>query len=283
MIGTSTAEYVFIRICIILLRAVTPLSILYWLARFLHPGALHVPVILDVWTAAEVAFYVLFYIPRKRHLQKAAIHPPPPTLQQRRELFSRCSANIPDYERYLRGWFMGAPLSEIKRENLREFLSWAFLNTADLHAMSGDEFDEYIHDAEEQLGRKIESGKGSAKCLRLTLDRVIMSHRCLIWYLVRTPLVVLKCGTRSYLAGCLCRRYNSIRPSVLLWVRLPSNSSPALVLRTPPSPAQSSRKIDFAIKNNYVLAPTTHIKDEAPNPLSSWHWYWSISIRGLLV
>lgn len=283
MIGTSTAEYIFIRICILLLRAVTPLSLLYWLARFLHLGAFHVPVILDVWTASEVAFYVLFYIPRKRHLQKAAIHPPPLTRQQRGELFGRCSANIPDYERYLRGWFMGAPLSEIKRENLREFLSWAFLNTADLHAMSGDEFDEYIHAIEEQLGRKIESGKGNANCLRLSLDKVLMSHRCLIWYLVRTLLVVLGCGIRSYLADCLCGRCNNIRPSVILRVRLSSDSSPPLVLRATASSAKSARKIDFAIRNNYLLAPTTHGKEEAPNPLSSWYWYWSTPIRGLLI
>ncbi|KKY15260.1 putative transcription initiation protein spt5 [Diplodia seriata] len=183
MIGTSTAEYVFIRACILGLRSITPLCFVYCLARSLLHVTFPKHVIVDLWAAAEVAFYLLFYIPRKRQLQSAAIHPPPPTREQRTRLFNRCSEHVPDFERYLRGWFMGAPSSEIKRENIREFLSWAFLDTADAHALGGDEFDGYMRDIEARLGRKVESGRGQARCLRLTLDKVRMTHRSLVWYL----------------------------------------------------------------------------------------------------
>ncbi|KAL0253398.1 hypothetical protein SLS55_010377 [Diplodia seriata] len=183
MIGTSTAEYVFIRACILGLRSITPLCFVYCLARSLLHVTFPTHVIVDLWAAAEVAFYLLFYIPRKRQLQSAAIHPPPPTREQRTRLFNRCSEHVPDFERYLRGWFMGAPSSEIKRENIREFLSWAFLDTADAHALGGDEFDGYMRDIEARLGRKVESGRGQARCLRLTIDKVRMTHRSLVWYL----------------------------------------------------------------------------------------------------
>ncbi|KAL1622677.1 hypothetical protein SLS56_008602 [Neofusicoccum ribis] len=184
MIGTSTSEYLFIRACVFFLRAITPLCLLYWVARFVRPAACRAPVIIDRWTASEALFYLLFYVPRKYHLlQRAALHPPALSRDKRWRLFERCSTNIPDYERYLRGWFNDAPLSEIKRENVKEFLTWAFLNTGDVGEMSDDEFEGYIRDIEKRLGSEIETGRGNAKCLRLSLDKVSVSHRSLIWYL----------------------------------------------------------------------------------------------------
>ncbi|KAH7009052.1 hypothetical protein B0J12DRAFT_691966 [Macrophomina phaseolina] len=183
MIGTSTSEYVFIRACVFFLSSITPLCVLYCLTRFLRPAGFHAPVILEIWTAAEAIFYFIFYIPRERHLQKAMTYHSTLSRQQRWLLFDRCSASIPDYERYLKGWFMGAPLSEIKRDNLKEFLTWAFLNSGDVNEMDEEEFEEYIGDVEKRLGREIESGRGNARCLRLSVDKVEMSHRSLFWYL----------------------------------------------------------------------------------------------------
>lgn len=170
------------RTCIIGLRAITPISILYCAVRFLHLVDYRAPVILELWAISETLFYLLFYIPRKRQLQEPAVHPPLPSREQRRLLFQKCSSNVPDHARYLRGWFMGAPLSEIKRDNLKEFLAWAFFNTGDVNAIDPDELDEYVGDVEKSLGREIDSGRGNARCLRLTLDKVDMSHRSLVWY-----------------------------------------------------------------------------------------------------
>ncbi|KAF5680537.1 hypothetical protein FDENT_8359 [Fusarium denticulatum] len=46
-----------------------------------------------------------------------------------------------------------------------------------------DELEEYIEQLEELLGRKLEPGRGDAKCLRMTLDKVEMLHRSLTWYM----------------------------------------------------------------------------------------------------
>ncbi|EKG16028.1 hypothetical protein MPH_06722 [Macrophomina phaseolina MS6] len=186
MIGTSTREYIFIRACIFLLRAITPACISYCALRFLSPARLRAPVALELWAACETLFFFFFYIPRKQHLQAAAVHPPLASRKERRLLFDRCSSNIPDHARYLRGWFMGAPLSEIKRDNLNEFLAWAFFNTGHVNTIDPDELDEYIREIEKQLGREVEPGRGNARCVRLTIDKVDMSHRSLLWYMVST-------------------------------------------------------------------------------------------------
>ena len=79
---------------------------------------------------------------------------------------------------------MDAPASEIKWENVKEFFRWAFLNTGVPNTVDDEELDEYVGEMEKLLGRKIEPGRGNAKCLRLTLEKVDMLHWSLTWYLV---------------------------------------------------------------------------------------------------
>lgn len=79
---------------------------------------------------------------------------------------------------------MDAPASEIKWENVKEFFRWAFLNTRVPNTVDDEELDEYVKEMEKLLGRRIEPGRGNAKCLRLTLENVDMLHRSLTWYLV---------------------------------------------------------------------------------------------------
>lgn len=77
-------------------------------------------------------------------------------------------------------------MKEIKRENVKEFFIWAFFNRGGPPGDDDDELDEYISATEEILGRPFEPGRGKAKSLRLTIDRVDMLHRSLAWYLVRS-------------------------------------------------------------------------------------------------
>lgn len=95
--------------------------------------------------------------------------------------------NIADPEAYLQKWFLGAPLSEIKRENVKEFFLWAFFNRGGPPGDDDEELEDYVFATEKLLGKPIEEGRGNAKCLRLTLDRVDMLHRSLVWYIVRPP------------------------------------------------------------------------------------------------
>ncbi|RSL89251.1 hypothetical protein CEP52_014962 [Fusarium oligoseptatum] len=110
-------------------------------------------------------------------------HPVPPCRADRRKLFLQCHNNVPDPAQYLRKWFRGAPASEIKRDNVKDFFRWAFLNTGEHDPVYDEELEEYTQEMERLLGRKLELGRGNAKCLRLTLDKVEMLHRSLTWYL----------------------------------------------------------------------------------------------------
>ncbi|KAK7229619.1 hypothetical protein V2G26_001789 [Clonostachys chloroleuca] len=182
MVETAVWDYVFIRTCTFLLHLVAPLSILYSLASSLVHLPFHIPRILELWLAFEAVFYLAVYLPRKAYLQNAATHPITAPRDDRRKLFRRCHSNIPDPERYLTKWFRDAAVPEIKRENVKDFFRWAFLNTGEPDPAYDEELEEYVGEMEKLLGRSLEPGRGNAKCLRLTLDKVEMLHRSLIWY-----------------------------------------------------------------------------------------------------
>lgn len=192
MIGTTLADYIFIRACIIGLQSIAPLSIICCLTSLLScfitfPISFTVPLPLKVWAAVEVIFYIFVSLVYQEKLQHEALHPPAPTRKDRKELFDLCNHNIPDIEAYLNKWFLGAPLDEIKRENLKEFFLWAFWNRDGPPGTDDEELEEYVIATENLLGREIKNGRGSAVCLRLTIDRASMSYRSIVWYLVSPP------------------------------------------------------------------------------------------------
>lgn len=93
---------------------------------------------------------------------------------------------------------LGAKSWEVRRENVREFFRWALLDKGD-EAKAGqgkapvdeqtrseeeEELSEYVDGVQTLLGRTLEPGRGSAKSLRLTVDKVKMLHRPVVWYLV---------------------------------------------------------------------------------------------------
>ncbi|OCK76942.1 hypothetical protein K432DRAFT_445684 [Lepidopterella palustris CBS 459.81] len=183
MIGTSTPEYVFIRACIAGLRAITPLSILYFgFCVFYHPRSLLTSP-LAAYAAIETAFYLVVYLPRTHYLQTPAQHPAAPGRERRQLLFRQCCSTITNPEGYLRKWFLGSESAEIKRENVKEFFRWAFLNSVEFDSADDEELEEYVRDIEDLLGRKIEPGRGRAKCLRLTIDKADMMQRSFSWYM----------------------------------------------------------------------------------------------------
>lgn len=84
-----------------------------------------------------------------------------------------------DLESYIRGWFLGAPLDTIQRENVEEWLTWAVLS-ADRQALEPviqeewkQDMAEYIAEIEERLDHHFDDGKNDElSCMRLTLDPV---------------------------------------------------------------------------------------------------------------
>lgn len=137
-----------------------------------------------VWTFAEVVFYIFVRFIYRKILQYEAVHPAAPSRNKRKELFDLCNGSIPDPEAYFKKWFLGATTDEIKRDNIKEFFLWAFFNRDGLPGQDDDELEEYVVATETLLGRKIPEGRGSAVCLRLTIDAVSMAHRSILWYLV---------------------------------------------------------------------------------------------------
>ena len=155
-----------------------------------------VKILLGLLALTEIAFYGLFYLPKKRSLQKPATHPPLLPRAEREKLFKQARTQVADIERYLTTWFQKAPLSEIKRENVKEFCCWAMLNKAAWGPEDEEELEGYAQEIEELLGRPLEGGRGSATPLRLTIDPVYMQHRPLAWYLI---VLMIDVGVYSYL------------------------------------------------------------------------------------
>lgn len=191
MIGTSLPEYIFIRICIFLLQYTTPLCIacLVLLAMF-HGfwAAVSGPIgiTLVAYCLVDTLYTILIYIPHNRRLTEEAKHPPSLAREDRRALFRRCFENVPDVRRYLQMWFLGADESEMRRDNVRDFVLWAFFDLWPGQESKEDaaELDEYIDNIENRLGRRLEPGRGKAESLRLTLDEVETRYRSVVWYLI---------------------------------------------------------------------------------------------------
>ena len=184
MIGTSTAEYIWIRTWVVLLHLVAPLCVAYCVLRPLLSDSSHLPSFLEYGALAETVFYLLTVLYQRCYLQRPASHPPLPSRDGRNKLFAICQDSTQDHGSYLSKWFQDVPLAAIKRENLKEFFRWAFLNM-DMHNPTyDDEVEGYVKKLEMQTGLSFEPGRADVKCLRLTVDKVEALHRSLIWYMV---------------------------------------------------------------------------------------------------
>jgi hypothetical protein len=156
------------------------------------------------YVVIEMSFYLLVYLPRTFYLQTAAKHPERMSREHRRALFERCIEQIPNPEQYLNKWFHDASPSEIKKENVKDFLRWAFLNSGEFDPVDEEELDEYIHGVEKLSGREIPPGRGKAIPLRLTIDKFYAQHRPLVWYMVSFECYFQRTED-SVVSDCLCR------------------------------------------------------------------------------
>jgi len=129
-------------------------------------------------------FYFAVYLPRRWVLQRPAAHPVLPHPAQRQRLYQKCMNTVSDPDRFLAKWFLDSQFPEIKRENVKDWLRWAFLSKRDFQVDDDEELDEYANGLEDLLERKIAPGRGNARCLRLTLDNFYPMHRPFVWYMV---------------------------------------------------------------------------------------------------
>lgn len=193
MLGTSFVEWTMIRLCILLFRY-TPLLYVGTIAFLVlaYRDYTFQTTVVRTFTAVlclEGLFYVFVYRPQLARLKRTARHPLPSTSEERRELFDRCLISVDSPEEYLKWWFLGADQDEIRRENVREFILWAFFERGDDFGeedseATEEELEEYIHLLEKQLGRRFENGWGKAESLRLTLDEIHTTYRGMLWYAI---------------------------------------------------------------------------------------------------
>jgi hypothetical protein len=70
-------------------------------------------------------------------------------------------------------------------------LAWAFLNKDCWAAEDEEELEEYVRGTEGLLGLKFKAGRGPTETLRVSLDRVNMLHRPLLYYVVSILLCII--------------------------------------------------------------------------------------------
>jgi hypothetical protein len=186
----SILNYLQVRFYIFFLKSIAPISILYCILLVAFPTLLQpfrtqlLFLAIECWLVAEAISYHLFYLPLKYYLHRPAIHPDPLPREEREKLFKRCLSTVTDPEKYLSQWFRGASKADIRQENVREFIRWAFFNAKEVADDEEEEVENYLQETEKLLGREIPPGRGKAKSLRVTLDSVGCSYRSLFWYFV---------------------------------------------------------------------------------------------------
>jgi hypothetical protein len=182
MIPNTPIYFIFIRITILCLRAVAPLSILY--CSFYLFGVRFLPAVLEIIIIAEAAFYILVSLPRQHALDKSTPRVKARLRKERRELFERCWGSIPDMEAFLSTWFKGQDPNKLHREDVKDFLAWGFMYKSEVDAADHEELEEYLLETEAILGRKLALGRGPCKPSRASTDPIHFQHKGLLFYIV---------------------------------------------------------------------------------------------------
>ncbi|KZT10371.1 uncharacterized protein LAESUDRAFT_721715 [Laetiporus sulphureus 93-53] len=255
-------DYIVVQALLASLRLVTPLSMAYMLLSC-FTGHWIYSKWLGWYALAEVAFYALVYLPRRKMLQKPAILPPTPSREERRALFNKCLPYLCK-AKGAKGWFvtLDKPHSYISREQLVDVLLLHVFNSrrSDLQPEWKDELEEYVTRVEATVGHWFEDKSvAGRKGMMLTLDRVSMVHRPLILYinvaLVDTcmSLVLLWNGFRHYEAHSMVPCFPP-RASVLF-----SNRSPHPELGYWYRPHRSKSKLPVLFLHGVGIGLTPYV------------------------
>ncbi|KAF7729575.1 hypothetical protein EC973_004250 [Apophysomyces ossiformis] len=196
---TSAARALVLSV-IVLLSAVTllltkqeaPLPAL--LSALAHTLILLVSILIHVWLALEVAFWIYFLMARQR-LQKERYPSKTLSSKERIDIFWNCLHTITDIKTWAVGWYYDAEtkehptFDEIRRENVALWFAWAFwhdhLDRVERIPKYKAELDWMITTTEKHF--KVIFPKGynqRLQCIRLNLDPVQAVHRPLIFYVV---------------------------------------------------------------------------------------------------
>lgn len=190
MIGTSLAEYLFIRTCILFLHNIVPISTLYviqlLIVQFFHLSTYleRIPYPIQVWLTAEAVFFTTVLIPIHYALRHSSIYHGSVSAEYREKLFRSCNRNVPNLEKYLSRWLMVSEAKCIKRDNVKDFVRWAFFSPGYTREQNEEEIETYTTEIEKLIGRELSPGRMDVKGLGQLLNEAGGSHRSLLWYTV---------------------------------------------------------------------------------------------------
>lgn len=191
MLPTTRKALIFSRLFAWCFQSVAPVSLIYWtlnITRVVVPRDWHLPAVIEAWLLAEVLFWILVYLPIARAIHGPSIKGAETTRAQRKEIFAKCLATIDDPTRFVSLWANGASPETLGRENVKEWICWAFLDQSSWTTSDQDEeLDEYVTALESLLPGAMVFRKGrmtDVSLLRLSVDPVKISHKPLLFYAV---------------------------------------------------------------------------------------------------
>ncbi|KAI8341011.1 Alpha/Beta hydrolase protein [Chlamydoabsidia padenii] len=196
------------------------------------------PTTIHYWLATEMMFYIFFQITRNRMQQIGPSIINSLTRKERRSLVSLCISTVDSVQEWLPGWFtkkddnsVMPEFDEIYRENVIEWLSWAFF-TAPLedvlqHPDLLKEVEWMTNEVESTFQVKFPVGYNEhLHSKRINLDPVNAYHRPLVFY-IGIQLMTLFYGTMVLQFGYGMKKYGpEAVHSNLLWNPVESSSYP---------------------------------------------------------
>lgn len=217
MIPEGPIWLAFIRASVIFFRSITPLCVLHcvlYLTGFAPAfNAYGVALRFELITIPETLFYLVVYLPKRYAFQRPAPEGTGLSRQERLQLFQKCWASVSDMDLFIQTWFRGAPMHAIKKENVKDWFAWGFLNKFSDFDADADEIEDYITATEKILGKKFGQGRGPHQPLRPTVDAINIQHRPLSYYIcgvgLMDTLVFLKMWRLGFYHYALVRYFRS--------------------------------------------------------------------------
>ncbi|KAI9281201.1 Alpha/Beta hydrolase protein [Sporodiniella umbellata] len=171
------------------------ISYIYYVIVEQHLFELHrsIDTFIHYWLGCELMFYIYFQITRNR-MQRTSPHVAP-TAQERNDLYNLCLSNIDEAELWISGWFASAgypdcppKFKDIFRDNVAEWISWAFFNLPLEHAIEDpslyEELEYMIDRFENNFKINFKEGYNeNIVAYRLSFDPVSAYYRPLVFYL----------------------------------------------------------------------------------------------------
>lgn len=190
LLGRSTAEYIVIKAIIYTYGYLGLICLVYFYLALSIGGmrAISHPFSVAVETvgAIEILFYFFWFLPYRNYLHKqCSIFPSPLMREERQQLFYKSLFVTSDIEQDVKRWTGCACLEDLRRENVKEWLLWVLFDKEGQPGEDEEELEEYVNAIEEALGRNIKPGCGSTMSMRFGFRRFDVSHRSLLYYLVR--------------------------------------------------------------------------------------------------